>query len=46
MKRNERIKTWLLALTWVGFVLVATSWVDDDQVAPAPAPVARFIHRT
>ena len=45
MKRNTRINDWLLALAWAAFILVATSWIDDDQAAPVTVPAVRTTYR-
>lgn len=45
MNLKSRINDWLLALAWAAFILVATSWIDDDQAAPVTVPAVRTTYR-
>lgn len=44
MKRNKRIKSWLVTFAVTALIVVALSWVGDEQ--PTSAPAARITYRT
>lgn len=45
MPLPSRIKSWLVTLAVTAFIVVALSWVGDDQAAPATVPAVRTTYR-